>query len=210
MQNFENVEDLVSYMFEKIDNDSNLVSVIANKEITVEIMAEILNYNNVILNTCEIDYDYGKEYMISLFDDVDSDNWYLNIVQCYSNHTKRYMSTEGYVLFHENVNSKALIDMQNNSLMPLGNHDWFVIGEAEKTNDTDENDVSSVNDKVVKTSDEVFTSTVYKVNGKNTTKEEFEKAYNDLEDRYLDNMKDMLIRYASFMDDWNDLLRLLF
>ncbi len=219
MINFENIEDLVAYMFENLDDENDLVSVISNKEITVEIMHELLNYENVILKSCEIDYDtdYGREYIVSLFNDEESDNWYVNVEKGYLEDNNKYLAAGGYVLFHEDVNSKALIDMQNNEFMPLGNHDWFVIGKdeetdnADETDNSDENDVTSVNSKAVKTGNEVPTSkAVYKVNVRNVTKEEFEKAFNDIEDRYLDNMKDMLLRYTSFMDDWNDLLRLFY
>ncbi len=219
MLKFENVEDLVAYMFENLDGENDLVSVISNKELTIEIMHELLNYENVILESCEIDYntDYGREYIVSLFNDEESDNWYVNVKKDYLEDNNKYLAAGGYVLFHEDVNSKALVDMQNNEFMPLGNHDWFVIVEDEETDnvddtdDSDENDDSSVNDKVVKTGNEVPTSkAVYKVNGRNVTKAEFKKAYNNMEDRYLDNMKDMLLRYASFMDDWNDMLRLIY
>ncbi len=217
MLNFENIEDLVSYMFENLDNENDLVSVISNKEMTIEIMRELLNYENVILKSCEIDYDtdYGREYIVSLFNNEESDNWYVNVEKGYLEDNNKFLSTGGYVLFHEDVNSKALVDMQNNEFMPLGKHDWFVIGEDEETyetDDSDENDVSSANDRAVEMNDKLSTSSkaVYKVNGKNATKEEFEKALNGIEDRYLDNIEDILLRYSSFMDNWNDILRLVF
>lgn len=142
MENFNDIEHLVSYMFEKLDNEDNLVSVIAGKEMIVAIMHELLNYENVILNSCDIDddYDYGREYIVTLFDDIDSDNWYVNVEKCYSADKNRYFSIDGYVLFHEDVNSKAMIDMQNSELAPLGEHDWFTIGEEEDSDIDDNND----------------------------------------------------------------------
>ena len=141
MLNFENIEDLVSHMFANLDNENNLVSIIANKHMTTNIMVELLNYKNVFLDSCEIDYEaeYDKEYIVSLFDDVESENWHVNVEKCYLPEKEKYVATEGYVLFHEDVNSKALIDMQNNEYMPLGDHNWFTIGEEESEN-TDEGD----------------------------------------------------------------------
>ena len=141
MLNFDNIEDLVSYMFANLDNEDNLVSVIANKEMIIEIMRELLDYNNVILNSCDIDddCDYGREYIVTLFDDIDSDNWYVNVEKCYLTDKNRYFSIDGYVLFHEDVNSKAMIDMQNSELMPLGNHDWFTVGEEKEFDCNDNN-----------------------------------------------------------------------
>jgi hypothetical protein len=155
MLNFENIEDLVSHMFANLDNEDNLVSVIADKQMTIEIMVELLNYKNVILDGCELDYEeeYGREYIVSLFDDVESDDWHVNVEKCYLPEKDKYVSTDGYVLFHEDVNSKAMIDMQNNEYMPLGDHDWFTIGNEEleganedgvddRNEDTDLDDVS--------------------------------------------------------------------
>lgn len=146
MLNYENIENLVSHMFDNLDNEDNLVSVIANKKMVTDIMVELLNYKNVILESCELDYDeeYDREYIVSLFDDVESDNWHVNVEKCYLVQKDKYVSTDGYILFHEDVNSKAMVDMQNNEYMPLGEHDWFTIGneELEDINE-DDNDVET-------------------------------------------------------------------
>ena len=154
MLNFENIEDLVSHMFANLDNENNLVSVITNKSMTTDIMVELLNYKNVILNSCDIDYEeeYDREYIVSLFDDVESDNCHVNAEKCYLAQKDKYVSTEGYVLFHEDVNSKAMVDMQNSKIFPLDDHDWFTVGETE-FDDADEDgnnkdiDLDDVSDK---------------------------------------------------------------
>ena len=64
MLNFENIEDLVSHMFGSLNNEDNFVSVIANKQMVIDIMLELLNYKNVILESCDIDYE--EEYDLSL------------------------------------------------------------------------------------------------------------------------------------------------
>jgi len=149
MLNFENIEDFVSHMFANLDNENNLVSVIANKHLATGIMVELLSYKNVFLDSCEIDYEeeYDKEYIVSLFDDAESDNWYVNVEKCYLPEKEKYISTDGYVLFHEDVNSKALIDMQNNEYMPLGDHTWFTISEELKgINEDDSDDKTNLDD----------------------------------------------------------------
>ena len=146
MLNFKNIENLVSHMFDNLDNEDNLVSVITNKSMTTDILVELLNYKNVILNSCDIDYEeeYDREYIVSLFDDAESDNWYVNVGKSYLPEKEKYVATEGYVLFHEDVNSKAMVDMKNNEYIPLGDYDWFTIGE-EKLEDINEdnNDVET-------------------------------------------------------------------
>ena len=45
---------------------------------------------------------------------------------------------------------------------------------------------------------------VYKVNGKECTKEEFDKKYEEFEEKYMDNIRDMLLNYCEFMDEVNE------
>ena len=44
----------------------------------------------------------------------------------------------------------------------------------------------------------------YTVNGKPVTKEEFDKKYAEFENKYLDNVRDMLLSYCEFMDEMNE------
>ena len=144
MINFENIGDLASQLFQYTDTEEHLVSVVANKEIVTEIMAELLNYEDVVLDSCIIDFDeeFNREYILSLSDDIHSDAWHVSVEKCYNESKDIYYSTEGYVLFHEDVNSKALIDMQRNEFMPLGEHDWFTVGKDEELEDSDDEELS--------------------------------------------------------------------
>ena len=132
MLNFDNIEDLVAYMFKNLDNEDNCVSVVANKDLALSIVKELLDYNDVILKYANVDdyeYEYDKEYIVTLHDDVNSDSWDIAIEPIYNYEKEMYLGTDGYVLFHEDVNSKAMIDMQNNENIELSGHDLFVIGE---------------------------------------------------------------------------------
>ena len=52
---------------------------------------------------------------------------------------------------------------------------------------------------------ELTTSTAsYTVNGKPVTKAEFDKKYEEFENKYLDNIRDMLLNYCDLMDSFND------
>ena len=48
------------------------------------------------------------------------------------------------------------------------------------------------------------TKSTYRVNGKEVDKDTYEKALSDIEDRYLDNVRDMLLGYCEIMDEVND------
>ena len=190
MLNFENIEDLASYMFDNLDNEEHLITVIANKQMTTDIMVELLNYKNVILESCEIDYEeeYDREYIVSLFDDTESDNWYVNVEKCYLSEKGKYVSTEGYVLFHEDVNSKAMVDMQNNEYVSLCEHDWFTIGE-EELEDVEEDNCDEGTDLDVDSDDE-STDSGYSITVKvGLDSNETEKMIRDMSD-----MSDLLYR----------------
>ena len=53
------------------------------------------------------------------------------------------------------------------------------------------------------------TKSTYKVNGKECSKEEYEKALNELDDKYLDNVQDMLLNYFDFVSEMNEWRKLL-
>lgn len=158
MLNFKNIEDLVLHMFDKTDNEDGSVSVIADKDLALSVMNELLDYDNTILKYANVDdYEYDREYIVTLHDDVDSDSWDVAIEPIYNYEKEMYFGTDGYVLFHEDVNSKAMIDMQNNENIELSGYDWFTIGEDDIENDTkvdDEDSEYSVTVKVGLDTDE--------------------------------------------------------
>lgn len=50
----------------------------------------------------------------------------------------------------------------------------------------------------------------YFVNGRSVTKEQFDKKFEQLEEKYLDNIRDMLLNHLEFqqeMDEWRRLFR---
>ena len=47
-------------------------------------------------------------------------------------------------------------------------------------------------------------TTTYRVNGKEVDKETYEKALNELDEKYLDNVQDMLLNYFDFVSEMND------
>ena len=56
---------------------------------------------------------------------------------------------------------------------------------------------------------EKTSSVSYKVNGKSVDKETYEKAIEDIEGKYLDGIRDMLLRYCEIQDEMNEWRKLL-
>lgn len=138
MINFENIEELVDYMFDNCEEQ--IVSVVANKDIVIDILKELLCYDNTEVDVCELESDeeYNREYTVVLCKDQDTNKWTFGVEKAYLENKNKYMSTGDYVLFHEDVNSKALIDAQNNEYMPINKHEWFTIGEEELEDDDED------------------------------------------------------------------------
>nr|DAN05202.1 MAG TPA: hypothetical protein [Caudoviricetes sp.] len=52
-------------------------------------------------------------------------------------------------------------------------------------------------------------SATYEVNGKSVDKETYEKAIEDIEEKYLDGIRDMLLRYCEIQDEMNEWRKML-
>lgn len=195
MINFENVEDLVDYMFENCEEQT--VSVIANKEIVTDILKELLCYEDTKVDICELDTDeeYDREYAVILYKESDIDKWTFGVEKIYLEDQNKYISTGDYVLFHEDVNSKVLIDAQNNEYMPLGEHEWFTVGEEESdnTDETDEGTELNDDDPEDELDDSDYIVTI-KVGLDPEEAEEMIRDMNRNLNRHVSDMFDMLYR----------------
>lgn len=196
---YDDVEQLVSDMFRTIEVDEDVISVVADKNLVLEIMQEMHTYENVNIYCCNIDdfaYDRDKEYFISLYYDDDDECWYVCVGQAYNIYNNKYVGMGGYVLFHEDVNSKALIDMQNNKMSFLTGHDWFVIGEDDSFKSCDE-DVTDENTNVVENENKsvkpaTSSKYIYRVNDKEVDKETYDKVSSELDLLLYDAFKDII------------------
>lgn len=148
MLNFENYEYIADYMKNYIDEVHDSISIVVNKDMVIEIMYELLRWEDVNLSKCNIEHDsyYDKEYMITLYYDPEDNNKIcIDVEQAYSFDLRRYIVGSDSVLFYEDVNSKALIDMQNNPFFENVFHDWFTIGE-DTLDDVDEDCSANISD----------------------------------------------------------------
>lgn len=125
---FDDAEELVTYMWDKIVDTNEPVTVIADKDTIVNVMNDLLTYEDVVLKDCDINIEYNREYFVSLYRE-DEGGWGIYVHPAYNDENNRYYGKSGYVLFHEDINSKALVDMQNNDVAKMSGHDWFIIGE---------------------------------------------------------------------------------
>lgn len=208
MLRYDNVEQLVTDMFHTVEVDEDIVSVVADKDLTVEIMQELFTYENIYLEYCDIivKEDYDREYFCSLSYDYDTEGYYFCIEPAYNSEKGKYLEMNGYVLFHEDVNSKALTDIQNNEMSFLTGHDFFVIGDDDsfESDDNEEDAIDEETDIAAKENDEPkpvsHNKSVYRVNGVETDKETYEKFSKRFDSMFRDAFND------AFRDMFNGLM----
>lgn len=151
---FDDVEDLVAYMFDKVNTDDP-VTVVADKNLAIDVLAELLTYKDVALELADIDtFEYDREYFVSLlYDEEESDCWRVSVEKAYNYDREEYFGMYGYLIFHEDINSKILVDIQNNKNVEMTGHDWFIIGEDDSFDSDDDEEIEQ-EDGETKDSDE--------------------------------------------------------
>ncbi len=210
-------EEIVNIFLEHAAGTDDNVGLIANKELIEYAMQEALFQDWI--NARKVDLELGNdiEYMIFIGKDGNL------VVQPVTEYSDKYFLSMEYVYIsmdgdigqitidnciNRDVNV-VLFGYEDNS----DEEDYTVNGQKVDKETFDSYVSKFVTDKVKKNDNKSVSTTSkenFKVNGKRVDKETYEKELAKFEDRYLDNIKDMLIKYAGFMDDWNDLLRLFY
>lgn len=203
MINFKDVEGLVEHMYEKLDIE-NPSSVIAEKDLIIEIMMELLRDGEAVLDMCDIDvFEYDKPYLLTLYDDSDSDYWHFSIERAYNYEKKKYVGTNGYILFHEDVKGKALTDLKNNKYAEMSDYDIFAIGESEderlNNNTVNNADNSSIQTKNYSGAPSV--QKIYYVNNKKVDEGTYKKAVESINHRENENWGYNFIDWVEFIKE---------
>ena len=209
---FDEIEDIVDIFIDKVYHTDKTVALITNKELVEYAMDVLLNDDCIAVKRVdlELDSEYA-EYMIS----VDDDGYM--VVQPVEYYDDKYFNDIEY----------AFVDMdgcvEQMTIDNLLNRDveieLFGIDECDCDDcDDSEEEGFTVNgkpatkeefDKYVSQfkHDEKPTTTSkesYFINGKSVDKSEFDKEYEKFEEKYMDNIRDMLLSYCEFMDEVNE------
>ena len=168
-------------------DDEEDVAIVSKYEETRQIIKELLclGYD---LHSVEIHDDlwenYDAEYVISLYE---------NEVWCEPMRRENgYLDEDAPVIYVlDNCSSKVIPHCKGKNVFEVS------IGEDECS--CDECECACKKDEKPTT-----TKSVYKINNKEVSKEEFDKKYEEFEEMYLDNIRDMLLGYCEIMDEVND------
>lgn len=195
---FEDYEDFacaVSDTYDRVksDDEYNSVDVVARYEDAKEIIRELIGIGYGIAFINELanpEWDnYDDAFVISLYDD-----------EIWCEPVKRkdcYIFVEADVVYiFDNCNSKIIPKIESDEVyeVEIGNEYDDCDGDCENC---DCHDVDTTS------------TTSFKVNGRYVDKETYEKAIEDIEEKYLDGIRDMLLRYCEIQDEMNEWRKLL-
>ena len=177
------VEDILDIYVDRLFSTDKTVGIVVNKEIAEYILDELVKIDETSIKEVDlVDYMEVNEYLVSVDDD--------GYITC--------VPIEDYVVLDKT--DIVYIDMDGDILQDVidycvnENKEVILFGQ-----DNEEYDDEC-------TCPECKCSTTYKVNGKNVDKDEYAKAIEDIEEKYLDGIRDMLLRYCEIQDEMNDLI----
>ena len=202
----------------RYDDDFNDIAIIAHYDEAKQIIREILclgyDLNSIELKNPELGYD-DVPYVISVCG-IDSEHevWCEPMIR----DNGKYIDDESSVIYVlDNCSSEVLKHLDSECIFEVGigddecNYDKCGCNECKKVFTINGRPATKEEfDKYVSQfkHDEKPTTTSskesYFINGKSVDKSEFDKEYEKFEEMYLDNIRDMLLNYCSFMDEMNE------
>ena len=217
-EDYEELAENISDTFDFIEDEYDDISVIAKYDEAKEIIKELLSlgYDIASLELYREEFEnYYDEYLISLnFDGV----WCEKFMR-----DSGYFKDESHVIYIMDNCSSAVIPYcksenvyeisvnenvvyENFSEYSEPEHEYTVNGKK-VDKETFDNYVSQFAPDMVNKEENnpaPILSATYKINGREVSKDAYESELSKIEDVYLNNMRDMLLGYAEFMDEMNE------
>ena len=195
---FDDFEDLacdIADRFDRLDKEEfEDIAVIAKPNEVKEIFKELVCMGYDICNITyeHIDWDgYDDEYILSMnYDGI----W----LEKFKREDGKYLTDESTITYIlDNCSSKVIPCCKGKNVYEV------TVGIDEDDCDCDDcSECVCKKDEKPTTTSSTSKST-YKINGKECSKEEFDAAMTEIEDKYLDNVRDMLLGYCDVMDRMN-------
>ena len=219
---FDNFEDFSCVIADKFDelNKENFedIAVIAKPDEAKEIFKELVCIGYDICNITyeRIDWDgYDDEYILSMNHDG---IW----LEKFKREDGKYLTDESTITYIlDNCSSKVIPCCKGKIVyevtVGIDEDDECGCDECDECDDCEE--CLTINGKpATKEESDAYVSQFkhnekptttsskesYFINGKSVDKSEFDKEYEKFEEKYMDNIRDMLLNYCEFMDSVND------
>ena len=215
---FEDFSCAVVDTYDALDYDEEDVAIIAKYEEARQIVKELacIGYD---LHSIDIDDEfdgYNAEYIITLYD---------NEIFCEPMlRENEYITDDSPVMYIlDNCSSKVIPYCKGKTVyeVSVGKDDdecdcddcdecekGFTINGKPATKEEFDSYVSQFKNGEKPDTTTSSSKSTYKINNNEVSKEEFDKKYEEFEEMYLDNIRDMLLNYCEFMDEVNEWKRL--
>ncbi|MDY4819953.1 MAG: hypothetical protein SO206_06945 [Bacilli bacterium] len=192
---FEDIYDLAeimdSYVMSNVsEHEYPIISAYVDYKLAKSLVEILISMGNSIGAILELeDYEmshYDKEYCVYLTEDGITCEKIFN--------DGGYYNGGGDISYvHEDCNSKLLSHIDSKTVYEFGidEDDDCECDECECACKKDEKPAAASKES-------------YFINGKSVDKSEFDKKYEEFEEMYLDNIRDMLLSYCEFMDEVNE------
>ena len=199
---FDEIEDIVDVLIDVVHHADKTVALITNKELVEYAKDVLINDEYIAVKRVDLELDSeDAEYMISVGDDG-----YM-VVQPVEYYDDKYFKDIEYAF----VDMDGCVDQMTIDNL-LDRDVSVVLFGYEDECDCDECECACKKDEKPTTASTVSsksaTKSTYKINNKEVSKEEFDKKYEEFEEMYLDNIRDMLLNYCEMMDEVNEWKRL--
>ena len=196
---FDNFDDLACDIADRFDElyteNFEDIAVIAKPDEAKEIFKELVCMGYDICNITyeHIDWDgYDDEYILSMNHDG---IW----LEKFKREDGKYLTDESTITYIlDNCSSKVIPYCKGKIVYEVS----VGIDEDDECGCDDCSECACKKDEKPTTTS--TTKSTYKINNKEVSKEEFDKKYEEFEEMYLDNIRDMLLNYCEFMDEVND------
>lgn len=193
---FDDFEDLacdIADRFDRLDKEEfEDIAVIAKPNEVKEIFKELVCMGYDICNITyeRIDWDgYDDEYILSMNHDG---IW----LEKFKREDGKYLTDESTITYiFDNCSSKVIPYCKGKNV--------YEVTVGDDGDDCNFDDCSECACKKNEKPTTASTASTYKINGKECSKEEFDAAMTEIEDKYLDNVRDMLLGYCEIMDRMN-------
>ena len=192
---FDEIEDIVDIFIDKVYHTDKTVALITNKELVEYAMDMLINDDCIIVKRVDLELDgEDSEYMISVDDSG------CMVVQPVEYYDDKYFNSIEYAF----VDMDGCVDQM--TIDALLNRDVKIVlfGYDEDECSCDECNECAYKKDEKPTTTSATSKSIYKINNKEVSKEEFDKKYEEFEEKYLDNIHDMILSYCSFMDEFNE------
>ena len=212
---FDEIEDIVDIFIDKVYHTDKTVALVTNKELVEYAMNELLEDSYITVKRVDLELDSEDvEYMIS----VDDDGYV--VVQPVEYYDDKYFNDIEYAFVDmdgcvEQMTIDNLLD-RDVEIVLFGYEDecscddcddceeGFTVNGRPVSKEEFDKYVSQFKHDEKPTTTSSTTKSTYKINDKEVSKEEFDKEYEKFEEMYLDNIRDMMLNYCTFMDEMDE------